>query len=66
MGTDSEEDFDNLFEDMDLNSSKLGKTPEARNAIIAKVLTHLDKIDFKLSDINQVDVLGDAYEYLFP
>lgn len=64
MGTDSEEDFDNLFEDMDLNSSKLGKTPEARNAIIAKVLTHLDKIDFKLSDINQVDVLGDAYEYL--
>jgi type I restriction enzyme M protein len=53
MGTDSEEDFDNLFEDMDLNSSKLGKTPEARNAIIAKVLTHLDKIDFKLSDINR-------------
>jgi type I restriction enzyme M protein len=64
MGTESEEDFDNLFEDMDLNSSKLGKTPEARNAIIAKVLTHLDKIDFKLSDTNQVDVLGDAYEYL--
>ncbi len=64
MGTDSEEDYENLFEDMDLNSSKLGKTPEARNAIIAKVLTHLDKIDFKLSDINQVDVLGDAYEYL--
>jgi type I restriction enzyme M protein len=64
MGTESEEDYENLFEDMDLNSSKLGKTPEARNAIIAKVLTHLDKIDFKLSDINQVDVLGDAYEYL--
>jgi type I restriction enzyme M protein len=64
MGTDSEEDYENLFEDMDLNSSKLGKTHEARNAIIAKVLTHLDKIDFKLSDINQVDVLGDAYEYL--
>jgi len=48
MGTDSEEDFDNLFENMDLNSTKLGKTPEARNVIIAKVLTHLDKIDFKL------------------
>ena len=31
MGTESEEDFDNLFEDMDLNSTKLGKTPEARN-----------------------------------
>lgn len=69
MGTDSEEDFDNLFEDMDLNSSKLGKTPEARNAIIAKVLTHLDKIDFMLetsgsSSHHENDVLGDAYEYL--
>ena len=63
MGTDSEEDYENLFEDMDLNSSKLGKTPDARNAIIAKVLTHLDKIDFKLEH-TELDVLGDAYEYL--
>ncbi|MGY6560720.1 MAG: type I restriction-modification system subunit M [Luteibaculaceae bacterium] len=63
MGTESEEDFDNLFEDMDLNSTKLGKTPEARNTIIAKVLTHLDKIDFKLEN-TELDVLGDAYEYL--
>ncbi|RBQ07807.1 type I restriction-modification system subunit M [Pedobacter miscanthi] len=63
MGTDSEEDFDNLFEDMDLNSTKLGKTAEARNTIISKVLSHLDKIDFKL-DHSELDVLGDAYEYL--
>lgn len=63
MGTESEEDFDNLFEDMDLNSTKLGKTPEARNEIIAKVLQHLDKIDFQLQNI-EADVLGDAYEYL--
>jgi type I restriction enzyme M protein len=63
MGTDSEEDFDNLFEDMDLNSTKLGKTPEARNEIISKVLSHLDKIDFKLEN-SELDVLGDAYEYL--
>ncbi|WP_029280689.1 type I restriction-modification system subunit M [Pedobacter borealis] len=63
MGTESEEDFDNLFEDMDLNSTKLGKTPEARNDIIAKVLAHLDKIDFKLKN-TELDVLGDAYEYL--
>ena len=63
MGTESEEDFDNLFEDMDLNSTKLGKTPEARNEIIAKVLSHLDKIDFKLEN-TELDVLGDAYEYL--
>ena len=63
MGTDSEEDFDNLFEDMDLNSTKLGKTPAARNEIIAKILVHLDKIDFKLEQ-TESDVLGDAYEYL--
>jgi type I restriction enzyme M protein len=63
MGTDSEDDFDNLFEDMDLNSTKLGKTPEQRNEIIAKVLFHLDKIDFKLEN-TELDVLGDAYEYL--
>ena len=69
MGTDSEDDFDNLFEDMDLNSTKLGKTAEQRNEIIAKVLFHLDKIDFQL-DVQpghapaQRDVLGDAYEYL--
>jgi type I restriction enzyme M protein len=63
MGTESEEDFDNLFEDMDLNSTKLGKTPEARNEIISKVLSHLDNIDFKLEH-TELDVLGDAYEYL--
>ena len=63
MGTESEEDFDNLFEDMDLNSTKLGKTPQQRNDLIAKVLSHLDKIDFNLEH-SELDVLGDAYEYL--
>jgi len=63
MGTESEEDFDNLFEDMDLNSTKLGKIPEARNALIAKVLSHLNKIDFLLES-SEIDILGDAYEYL--
>jgi len=63
MGAESEEDFDHLFEDMDLNSTKLGKTPEARNEVIAKVLAHLNKIDFKLESA-EIDVLGDAYEYL--
>ncbi len=63
MGTESEEDFDNLFEDMDLNSSKLGKTVEQRNAVIAQVMSHLAKIDFQLEQ-SEIDVLGDAYEYL--
>ncbi|HOF20201.1 MAG TPA: type I restriction-modification system subunit M, partial [Bacteroidales bacterium] len=63
MGTDSEEDFDHLFEDMDLNSTKLGRTAEQRNEVISKVLSHLDKIDFQLEQ-SEIDVLGDAYEYL--
>lgn len=63
MGTQSEEDFEDLFSDMDLNSNNLGRTAEARNAIIVKVLVHLDEIDFKLEH-TELDVLGDAYEYL--
>ena len=63
MGTDSEDDFNKLFEDLDLTSSKLGKTESAKNELIAKVLGHLNKIDFKLADADS-DVLGDAYEYL--
>lgn len=63
MGTESEEDFNKLFEDLDLNSTKLGRTVDARNELIAKVLLHLDKIDFQLDEI-EADVLGDAYEYL--
>lgn len=63
MGTESEEDFNALFEDLDLNSTKIGRTVGARNEIIVKILMYLDKIDFKLEEIDS-DVLGDAYEYL--
>lgn len=63
MGNESEEDFGNLFEDLDLTSTKLGRTEAAKNAVIAKVLAHLDRIDFKL-EVADGDVLGDAYEYL--
>lgn len=63
MGTDSEDDFNKLFEDLDLNSTKLGRSVDARNLLIARVLKHLDKIDFELDKID-ADVLGDAYEYL--
>ena len=63
MGTESEDDFNALFEDLDLNSTKIGRTVGARNEIIVKILNHLDSIDFKLHDIES-DVLGDAYEYL--
>ena len=63
MGTESEDDFNKLFEDLDLTSSKLGRTVDARNALIAKVLAHLAKIDFGLEESDS-DLLGDAYEYL--
>jgi type I restriction enzyme M protein len=63
LGQDSEEDFDNLFSEVDLNSQRLGRTVAERSKLIGKVLLHLDKIDFKLEDAN-VDILGDAYEYL--
>lgn len=60
---DSADDFNGLFEELDLNSSKLGKNPNARNKLIAQVMVHLDNIDFHLED-TEIDVLGDAYEYL--
>ena len=63
MGHASEDDFEHLFEDLDLASTKLGKTEEAKNTLISKVLSHLDKINFELKN-NDRDVLGDAYEYL--
>lgn len=63
MGTESEEDFNGLFQDVDLASSKLGKTPDKRNEVIVEILGKLNEIDFKLQDIES-DVLGDAYEYL--
>jgi len=63
MGHASEEDFEGLFEDLDLGSSRLGKTENQKNELIAKVLVHLDQIDFRLGD-TEADVLGDAYEYL--
>ncbi|AUC81781.1 type I restriction-modification system subunit M [Lacinutrix sp. Bg11-31] len=63
MGSESEDDFGNLFEDLDLTSSKLGKTEDAKNELIVKVLTHLEGIDFDLENTDS-DILGDAYEYL--
>jgi len=63
LGHASEDDSEGLFEDLDLGSSKLGKTESQKNEHIAEVLSHLDKIGFRLAD-PEADVLGDAYEYL--
>lgn len=63
LGTDSAEEFENLFDDIDLTSAKLGKSEDEKNELISKVLAHLNNIDFQLHDA-KADVLGDAYEYL--
>ncbi len=63
MGSESEEDFGHLFEDLDLTSSKLGKTENDKNELIVKVLSHLNEIDFDIHN-TETDILGDAYEYL--
>ena len=63
MGTDSEDDFTGLFADLDLTSNKLGKTEKAKNELVTKILVRLDDIDF-LHRETDIDVLGDAYEYL--
>ena len=52
MGTESEDDFDKLFEDLDLTSTKLGRTESVKNDLIAKVLSHLDAIDFELENLD--------------
>ena len=63
IGSESQDDFGNLFEDLDLTSSKLGKSENDKNELIVKVLSHLDEIDFDIENTDS-DLLGDAYEYL--
>lgn len=43
MGYESEDDFGHLFEGLDLTSTKLGKSEDAKNTLISKVLYHLDQ-----------------------
>ena len=61
--SDSADDFNHLFEDLDLDSTKLGREVNQRNDLIVKIMARLDTIDFGLGD-TESDVLGDAYEYL--
>ncbi|KKR04216.1 MAG: Type I restriction-modification system, M subunit [Parcubacteria group bacterium GW2011_GWC2_39_14] len=62
-GTESEDDFKDLFYDVDLTSSKLGSRENDKNEVVVEVLSLLSGIDFKLEDAKS-DLLGDAYEYL--
>ena len=60
---ESSEDFVGVFEDVDLSSPKLGKTPEAKNTLIVDIFSRLDEIDFDIKNPKS-DILGQAYEYL--
>lgn len=62
-GTESEDDFKGLFDDMDLTSTKLGSRESEKNEVVVEVLSLLNGIDFQLEDTKS-DLLGDAYEYL--
>jgi type I restriction enzyme M protein len=65
IGTESEDDLKGLFADIDVNSNKLGATVEKRNAQLAKILNNIGNIDLKGEyHENQIDVFGDAYEFL--
>lgn len=63
LGTQSQHDFEGLFDDMDLKSTKLGKDVKERSQVIGKVLASIDNLDLDF-DNAEIDVLGDAYEYL--
>ncbi|MEK4948715.1 type I restriction-modification system subunit M [Carnobacterium sp. FSL W8-0810] len=57
----SSEIFENLFEDIDLYSKKLGVSPQKQNKTIADVMKELSVLNMAG---HAGDVLGDAYEYL--
>lgn len=64
IGTASEPDFKGLFDDIDVNSNKLGGTVAERNKRLVKLLNGI--ADMKLGNYkdNTIDAFGDAYEYL--
>lgn len=64
IGQESGDDFGGLFSDIDLASPKLGKTADDKNKLISDVLVALDGIDFGLNEASDIDILGDAYEYM--
>ena len=63
-GADSEDDLKGLFDDLDVNSNKLGPTVEKRNQKLVKLLDAIG--DLRLGNYydNTIDAFGDAYEFL--
>ncbi|ADX66806.1 type I restriction-modification system subunit M [Weeksella virosa] len=63
-GYPSEPDIKGLFADFDTTSTRLGNTVEAKNNTLAKVLKGIEILDFGNFEDNQIDLFGDAYEFL--
>jgi len=65
VGSDSEDDLKGLFDDLDVNSGKLGPTVAKRNEKLVKLLDAIGDLDLggEFTD-NTIDAFGDAYEYL--
>lgn len=64
IGTPSEADFKGLFEDIDVNSNKLGDTVAKRNAKLVKILDSIARLNLGVPAEHNIDVFGDAYEFL--
>ena len=63
-GAESEDDFSGLFDDIDVNSNKLGTTVGKRNEKLVKILEGIAGINLGKYQDNQIDAFGDAYEFL--
>ncbi len=63
-GYPSESDIKGLFADFDTTSSRLGNTVESKNDRLAKVLKGIEALDFGNFEDNEIDLFGDAYEFL--
>jgi len=63
-GTESEDDLRGLFDDLDVNSNKLGATVEKRNSQLTKLLEAIGGLRLGNYSDNTIDAFGDAYEYL--
>lgn len=63
-GTDSEDDMKGLFDDIDVNSNKLGNTVKERNDKLVKIIDSIGDLPLGNYQDNTIDVFGDAYEYL--
>lgn len=63
-GYPSEQDIKGLFADFDTTSTRLGNTVDNKNSRLAAVLKGVDELDFGKFEDNQIDLFGDAYEFL--